>query len=230
MPTALINDIDIYYELRGRGRPLVLIVGFGTDITEWDRLISALSRERQVLAFDNRGAGRSGMPDQPYSIEAMADDTAGLMGAAGLGAADILGISMGGKIAMALALGHPEKVSKLILASTGCRSVTSWRFRAANALARLPVLRSRHPQPHYARRRQLEATRSFVCCGRLGEIGAPTLILHGRKDRFAPLEIARETHAGITGSKLVVTSGGHLFPLFRTKEFLVEVDKFLESE
>jgi 3-oxoadipate enol-lactonase len=65
MPYVRVNDIQMYYELRGDGEPLALIVGLGTDISEWDVIIRWLTNKYQVLAFDNRGAGRTDKPDIP---------------------------------------------------------------------------------------------------------------------------------------------------------------------
>ena len=84
MPYIKVNDIQMYYEIHGDGEPLVLIVGLGTDISEWDGIIHWLAQKYQVLAFDNRGAGRTDKPDTHYSIEMMANDTAGLMQTLGI--------------------------------------------------------------------------------------------------------------------------------------------------
>ena len=79
MPYVKVNDIQMYYEMHGDGESLVVILGLGTDVSEWDGIIRWLANKYQVLAFDNRGAGRTDKPDIPYSIEMMAEDTAGLM-------------------------------------------------------------------------------------------------------------------------------------------------------
>lgn len=121
MPTIQVNDIQMYYEAHGEGEPLALIVGLGTDISEWDNIITGFTHRYQVIAFDNRGAGRTDKPDQPYSVELMAEDTAGLLQALGIERAHILGVSLGGRIALALTLWHPERVNKLILVSTSAR-------------------------------------------------------------------------------------------------------------
>jgi 3-oxoadipate enol-lactonase len=104
MPYVRVNDIQVYYELQGDGEPLALIVGLGTGISEWDVIIRWLANKYQVLAFDNRGAGRTDKPDIPYSIEMMAEDTAGLIQALGIKQARVLGISMEGRIALQTAI------------------------------------------------------------------------------------------------------------------------------
>ncbi|MGH7642964.1 MAG: alpha/beta fold hydrolase [Candidatus Dormibacteria bacterium] len=145
MPLAEINGIRIHHEIRGQGPPLLLILGTGGDVSEFSRLIDSLAAHHRAVAFDNRSAGRSDRPDAPYSIQLMASDTFGMMEAEGLDHAAVLGISLGGRIAMELALCHPERVERLILVSTSARTVSSWRRRhlmaiLATAFARGPTL------------------------------------------------------------------------------------------
>lgn len=212
MPTVQANGINLYYEIHGQGPPLVWINGLGTEITEYQPIIQRLAEQFRVLAFDNRGAGRSDKPDSPYSIEQMADDTAALMRAVGFEQANVAGISMGGRIALSLALRHPHLVRRLALISTGARSRgRRWRVRLLGLMTYLPALRGSYPQPHYAHVRQRQASGSFDCSARLGELHVPTLIVHGTKDRIIPYALAEELHAGIAGSELVPTPGGHLF-------------------
>ncbi len=119
MPRQKVNDIEIYYELHGQGEPLILIMGLRRNIEWWFRQVPDLSKHFKVLAFDNRGAGRTEKPVMDYSIRLFADDTAGLMEALDIKKAHILGISMGGYIAQELAINYPDRVKSLIL---GCTS------------------------------------------------------------------------------------------------------------
>src|SRR4030042_4514445 len=119
MPRQKVNDIEIYYELHGQGEPLVLIMGLRRNIEWWYLQIPTLSKHFKVLAFDNRGAGRSDKPKMDYSIRLFADDAAELMKTVQIGRAHIIGISMGGYIAQELAINYPEMVRGLIL---GCTS------------------------------------------------------------------------------------------------------------
>lgn len=119
MPKVKANGIDIYYEIHGRGEPLVLIMGLRRNAEWWYRQLPALSEHFQVLVFDNRGAGRSDQPQEDYSMALFADDTAALMKALGLSSAHVLGISMGGYIAQELALNYPQRVRRLVLGCTG---------------------------------------------------------------------------------------------------------------
>jgi 3-oxoadipate enol-lactonase len=125
MPTVLVNGIHLYYEVHGQGEPLVIIGGLSIDISEYPLMIKDLASDFQVIAFDNRGAGRTDKPDSPYSIEMMADDTEGLLTSLGISQAHVLGFSMGGRIAIDFTLKHPEQVKSLILVSTGARVPSS---------------------------------------------------------------------------------------------------------
>ncbi len=118
MPKAHANGIDIYYEITGAGEPLVLIAGLGYSSWMWHKMIPGLAQHFQVIAFDNRGTGQSDKPAGPYTAPMLADDTAGLLNALGIARAAILGHSMGGFIAQAFVLSHPEMVGKLILSAT----------------------------------------------------------------------------------------------------------------
>src|SRR5574341_122020 len=76
---AVVNDINIYYEIHGEGKPLLLIEGLGYSSWMWFKQIPAFSREYKVIVFDNRGVGNTDKPDIEYTIEMMADDAAGLL-------------------------------------------------------------------------------------------------------------------------------------------------------
>ena len=229
MPTVQVNDITMYYELQGEGEPVVLIAGLRLDLSEYHGIDSWLAQKYQVVAFDNRGAGRTDKPDIPYSIEMMADDTAGLLQALGIRAAYIIGISMGGRIALALALQHPQLVKKLLLVSTSARvPKRGWRFRLMEIITLLPILKGKYPQPLYAYLRQRQASGAYNCTDRLHELHMPTEILHCKNDKTAPDELAEEMRAGIAGSKIITFQGGHIFFFWRERQqFLEAIARFL---
>lgn len=118
MPKAELDDISLYYEVRGKGAPLLLIAGLGSDNASWMGVVRKLSEHFKVVTFDNRGAGRSGVPDEKYSVSGMAEDAVKLLDRLGIERAHIAGHSMGGYIAQELALRYPERVDKLILEAT----------------------------------------------------------------------------------------------------------------
>jgi 3-oxoadipate enol-lactonase len=119
MPVASVRDIEICYEIGGGGPRLLKIWGTSADLrrppTGFDRY---LATRFTVLAFDQRGMGRSGKPERDYTMADYADDAAGLLDAVGWERAAVLGYSFGGMVAQELALRHPGRVARLALVST----------------------------------------------------------------------------------------------------------------
>ena len=233
MPFVQSNGIQIYYETHGEGTPLLLIGGLSNDVTDYERMIPLLCAHRKLILFDNRGAGRSDKPDIPYSIEIMADDTAGLLEALGIAQTDVIGVSMGGRIALDLALRYQRMVHKLVLVSTSARVLPTPSRKRLDTLLRIPFAQkwmnalNRYPQPYYAFWRQREASGGYDATSRLDQIHSPTLILHGKKDSVAPYALAQEMHEKIQGSQMVTFDGGHIFLFFHPKEFAQAVLDFL---
>jgi pimeloyl-ACP methyl ester carboxylesterase len=118
MPKAKVNGININYRVQGKGEPFVLIMGYSGDQTAWGFQTRAFRRYYRVITFDNRGVGKSDKPDGAYSTKMMADDTVGLMDHLDIKKAHVLGVSMGGMIAQAMAINYPERINKLVLGCT----------------------------------------------------------------------------------------------------------------
>ena len=115
MATFQNGNLTSYYEDAGSGAPLVLICGIGADLQVWRTLVPRLVERFRVLTVDNRGAGRSSAPDEPYTIGGMADDLHALLTHLGIASAHVVGWSMGGAIAQSLAIAHPQTVKHLVL-------------------------------------------------------------------------------------------------------------------
>jgi len=118
MPKTRLNGIDLYYEVHGKGAPLMLIAGLASDSQSWQPIIEDLSRRYMVITPDNRGVGRTTPGDVEISIRQMADDCFGLIRHLELTSVHVLGHSMGGFVALDLAIRTPDGVNKLILAGT----------------------------------------------------------------------------------------------------------------
>lgn len=121
MPLAPItDDLELHYERFGppTGAPIVLIRGTGADGSRWMPQVTAYEQELPVVIFDNRGAGRSGSPPAPYTVEEMADDTLRLLDHLGIDMCHLSGSSLGGAIALRLAASHPDRAISLQLHSS----------------------------------------------------------------------------------------------------------------
>jgi 3-oxoadipate enol-lactonase len=124
--TVRANGQELYYEVHGSGPPLVLVMGIGYDSSLWTLVqVPALSTQFRVVLVDNRDAGRSSRASHPYRIADMADDLAGLLDGLAIPQAHLLGLSMGGMIALEFALRHPNRLDRLVLAGTGAAPAQS---------------------------------------------------------------------------------------------------------
>lgn len=112
------NGTKIYYQIRGEGDPLVLIMGFGADGNVWEKHVAEYEKHFRCIVLDNRGVGLSDQPEGPYTTEMMANDTIAVMDHLGVDKARVAGISMGGAITQQLALNHPNRVQSIALIST----------------------------------------------------------------------------------------------------------------
>lgn len=113
MPTFVRNGFETHFERRGDGEPLLLIGGLGASTLQWQALIPFFEKHFQVIVYDNRGAGRSSAPDEPYSTGQMAKDALCLLDHLSVQRANVIGWSMGGLIAQILACRQPGRVNQL---------------------------------------------------------------------------------------------------------------------
>lgn len=110
-----IGELDMYYETQGQGPPLILLHGaMGTIENCFELLLPGLAATRKVVAVELQGHGHTPDIDRPLSYEQMAEDTVALMGAIGVGVADFVGYSMGGSVALQIAMNQPEVVQRLV--------------------------------------------------------------------------------------------------------------------
>jgi pimeloyl-ACP methyl ester carboxylesterase len=260
MPLARLNGINISYQVEGQGEPLVMIMGFTAGRIGWMPQIRFFKKYYRVITFDNRGAGKSDKPPGPYSTRMMADDTVKLMDLLGIEKAHIMGLSMGGMIAQELAINHPQRVIKLVLACTYARQdeTSGDTLELAKFLQLTPekkvgaMIGLAFNKPLYrftfgllARIQtrfkgasgrvgiegQTEACLKHNTLERLSSITAPTLVIVGTGDRIIK-PVSSEVIAGkIPNAKLVRVEGAsHYFSFEMKNVFNREVLNFLKSD
>lgn len=134
---APVNGLKMYYEIHGKGKPIVLLHGsYMTIDLNWGKLIPFLAKNRQVIAVELQGHGRTADIDRPISYEGMADDVSALLAYLKIDQADVFGYSLGAGVALQTAIRHPQQVGKLIVAS-GTYQHKGWH---PDAFALFPAL------------------------------------------------------------------------------------------
>ncbi len=243
----------IAWERHGSGPPLLLIHGLGYARWGWEPVVEPLARSFDVLLFDNRGIGESDAPPGPYTAAQMASDALQVLEEADVERAHVLGTSLGGMVAQELALAHPGRVDKLVLACTTPGGAGAFpmpertvRLMTNGATLRDFVENALHPderaelverilehrlataQAPEAWAAQAAAGAGFDAYERVGSIAAPTLVLHGDGDvvvdpRNAELLAGLLPHASFE----LFPGTGHLFFWQEPERFARLVGEFL---
>jgi len=119
---AKLTDLEMYYEIRGTGQPLVMVHGGLGTVEQFGPLLPELARSRQVIAVELQGHGHTADVDRPFSFERLSDDVAELIQHLGYPKTDVLGYSLGGGVAIQTAIRHPALVRKLVVISAPHKS------------------------------------------------------------------------------------------------------------
>ena len=120
MPTAKLAEIDIYYEQQGKGEPILLVPASWWPSDTWNvAVVPSLSKRFTTIAFDCRGTGRSGKPEDRYTVAQFADDCIGLLGHLGISRCHAVGFALGGQIVQAMAVARPDLVATITIAASG---------------------------------------------------------------------------------------------------------------
>ena len=240
MPAVKVNDINMYYEIHGEGKPLIFIQGLGTEISSASFFTAELAKKYSVITFDNRGTGRTDKPDTHYSIEMMAEDTRGLMDALGIKNAYFMGGSMGACILQVIAAKYPERVNSMVL----YLATPQFSDTLKNAMEPFlkprkaeeektnqmhPLFMQKYPPTEASLSRQLEANMEFDGRDLLDQIKVPTLIINATKDLFIPMESTEELAEGIPHAKVVLVDGDHLFPMTKLELLIKPAIVFLDE-
>jgi pimeloyl-ACP methyl ester carboxylesterase len=257
MNSAIAPSELLYYSEHGSGSPLLLVHGLMVIGEMFDAVGGHFARRHRVIVPDLRGHGRSRRLPPPYTAAQLASDLAHLLEHLGIESAAVLGYSQGGAIAQQLALDHPKRCDRLVLACTYAFNMATFRERIEGHLApllmrvlgmrRFSRLVSQAAQglskervewlagliADQDRKLMLSAwneTMAFDSRGRLAEIKCPTLVLAGSNDAAVPIHHAKMLHNGIAGSSLSIINGAdHALIWTHTDEFLRVIDEFLEA-
>jgi len=252
------NGIELNCTVQGSGPWVVMSHSLACDLHMWDEQAALLANDYTVLRFDTRGHGKSDAPALAYTLEMLAVDTKGLLDALGIKSCHWVGLSMGGMIGQAFALRYPGVFKTLVLADTTSRyppeakELWDGRIATVNEKGMEPLVegtlarwftdgfRATHrevcnrvagmiratPVPGFAGCCHAIPTIDFT--SRLKEIRCPTLVIVGEQDTGTPVEMAREIHAAIPASELVVIpSAAHLSNLEQPEAFNRALTGFL---
>lgn len=233
-----------------RGQPLLFIHAAGSNANTWQRQLEHFGQWHSPIAFDFPGHGRSGGTDGLHSISAYREFTKAFADALGMQRAVLIGRSMGGAIAMDLALAYPDLVKALVLVATAAKfdlpaaRIETWR-NVMRGRAQQPFTTDNFsPKTDFAIMREawMEQVKTdprvryfdFLACNafdvtaQLDRITVPTLIIAGRDDSVTPVAKAEQLQRGIAGSQLVVLEdAGHTVSSERPAECNKAIDTFL---
>ena len=260
MPTVRANGIDLYYERLGSGPPLLWLNGSGATIAQVAPLLGPYAAHFDVLIHDQRGLGRTEVPPGPYTMADYAADALALLDAVGWDRARVVGISFGGMVAQELAVTAPDRVERLALLCTspGGKGGASYPLHELAALppderaslhgtlldtrfdrawleehpgdrAIVDLMNGRAEATEGARL-QLEARKDHDVWQRLDRITCPTLVASGRYDGIAGPENGAAIASRISGARLRLFEGGHLFMVQDRTATPAVIDFLLEEK
>jgi len=249
MPTITLGDLSTYYETHGEGEPLLLIHDLGSSTEDWEWQVPVLRHAFTVVTYDVRGHGKTGKPAEAYSLSQFSNDAAKLITALALGPMHVVGLGMGGMIALQLVLNYPDLVRSLVIVNSGPEMIPrTLRERLAIARQRMIVrtvgmskmgrtLADRLlPRPDHASHRNafaarwsrndpraylraLDATIGWSVADRLGDIDCRVLVLAADHD---DTPVAR--HRGYAAqmrdaSFVVIPDSHHALPIECSEQF-----------
>ena len=253
MEKIAVNDIELAYDRRGKGSPLVLLHGYPLDHQLWDQVVPLLEATFDLILPDLRGFGESTTVNTPYTMDDYASDIAGLLDNLGIQKAAIVGHSMGGYVALAFARLYPQRVSALGLVSTQALADPAdrkeGRYKSATdvtengiagVVATMTPKFTSDERLQAVAREMMERQKPAAYIGALKAMAErmdaspllapfnfPIVIVHGTADALIPIDRAREVKAAVPKAHLAELSDvGHM-PMMEAKEKTAEALKHL---
>ncbi|MDE0853091.1 MAG: alpha/beta fold hydrolase [Nevskia sp.] len=245
MPQLKVNGIQVHFDSRGEGPPVVLIHGLGSNGKDWDPQTSVFSRQYRVITVDLRGHGRSAKPAGPYTVQLLSDDVAAVIRRLGVEGAHIVALSLGGALAFQLMLDYPYLVKSAVIVNSGPQLVLNrfalWQRRLLIRLFGLPyfgrVLGKRlFPDPALSDERlrfeesfKANETRPYLAAlnalarwnvwDQLASIEAPILVVAADQD-YTPVSFKQAYVDKLPNARLaVVPDSRHALPAERPEAF-----------
>jgi 3-oxoadipate enol-lactonase len=257
MPVVDADGTPINVSVEGKaGAPVLMFSNsLGTDLHMWDEQAQHFGKNYQVVRYDQRGHGKSGAPEGPYSIERLGKDVLAILNALDIQRVNYCGLSMGGMTGMWLARFAPDRFDKMIFANTAPKSQTpdSWNTRIGMVRAKgldgiadavmniwfTKEYREKAPDAIVRMRKMMishNPTGYIGCCSAIrdmdqrwaiSDIKLPSLIIAGRGDNATPLKDSEFMKQQIAGSELVALDAGHISNVEQSAAFTAALEKFL---
>ena len=259
MPTIALSGLNVFYEQRGHGDPVLLIHGLGSSTEDWDPQVAVLQRHYTVITYDVRGHGQTEKPKGPYSVKQFAQDAGHLIEHLKLAPVHVVGLSMGGMIAFQLAVDRPDLLRSLVIVNSGPAMILrTWKEKLGIAQRKVivrwmgmrkmgEVLATRLlPKPGFEALRAtfverwarndpraylaaLNALVGWSVQDALPRITLPTLVVGADKD-YTTVEFKQAYTALIPTARLaVIDDSYHMMPVERPEAFHAELLPFLAS-
>ncbi|KAF5423288.1 MAG: Pimeloyl-ACP methyl ester carboxylesterase [Candidatus Methanocomedens sp.] len=246
-----VNDIELFYEVHGEGEPIIFSHGWMCDCSVWNSQIEFFSKKYKVIAYDQRGHGKSDKPKADYSIETLSNDLYSLIQELNLEKVILVGHSMGGMTAITFALNHPDKVSKLVLVGTSAKMnfsgyiqiwimmhIFSYESFARGMIDLLYDPSEQVKKEAFDRAMNTPKFVTYDCAtefmknydirDRISKIKVPTLIVVGEKDKATPVKMSRYLNREIKDSKLkIIPDSKHMVIIDKANELNEIIDMFI---
>jgi len=242
--TVQINNIDIYFEEYGTGKPLVLLHGFGGSSLNWHPFIAKLSEHYRLIIVDLRGHGHSTNPENKFTHREAANDVFLLLDRLEISHFSAMGISTGGMVLLHMATSQPKRIDSMVLVS----ATTHFPEQARDIMRGVSFDRMpKEVQEMYraCAKRSDEQIRQLIAqfnalannyddmnftAHILSTIKARTLVVHGDRDRFFPVEIPVSLYRSIPNATLWVIPGGDHVPIYDSSvPFISTALQFLDE-